>query len=322
MLKFRTEIDAAPFAGKIDHRMHGFSIGSCFAESMADKLRRYKFPLESNPFGVLYNPFSIADALESLAAGRVWDKNELLHEGGLWFSYGHHGSFSSTTADETLAKINKAAQRGTEALAKADYVIITFGTAWVYELGGRVVANCHKQPAQIFTRRRLTVGEIVSRFSTLMERPLHDKQVIFTVSPVRHLKDGFEENSLSKAILRLAAAELADRYPASHYFPAYEILVDDLRDYRFYAEDLVHPSDVAIEYIWGKFSAAAFGDETARLIPQIENIVRAADHRPFNEDTDSHSRFRQAMLRQARELHAAHPEIDFTREMDFFSGGL
>ncbi len=321
-MKFRTEIDVPAFGQKIDHLQRGFSIGSCFAESIAGKLRRYKLPLESNPFGVLYNPSSIADALESLAGGRVWAKDDLTEADGLWFSYAHHGIFSSVSPDDALARINKAASEGAEALKKAGYVIITFGTAWVYELEGRVVSNCHKQPANIFIRRRLTINEIVSRFSALLDGPLKGRQVIFTVSPVRHLKDGFEENSLSKAILRLAVGELVEKYPDAHYFPAYEIVNDDLRDYRFYADDLVHPSDAAIEYVWEKFSAAAFDEKTQAFLPQIENILRAAAHRPFNEDTESHARFRQTMLRQARELHEAHPEIDLRAEIEFFGGAL
>lgn len=321
-MKFRTEIEVAPFTRKIDHSQHGFSIGSCFAESMAGKLRRYKFLLESNPFGVLYNPFSIADALESLSAGRVWVKNDLSESGGLWFSYAHHGSFSSTTADETLEKINAAASRGAAALAKAGYVIITFGTAWIYELNGAVVANCHKQPAQRFIRRRLSPAEIAARYSSLLDGPLKGKRVIFTVSPVRHLKDGFEENSLSKSILRLAVAELVEKYPDAHYFPAYEIINDDLRDYRFYAADMVHPSDAAVEYVWEKFSGAAFPDETKRLLPLVENIVRAAQHRPFNTSTEEYARFRQTMLRQASELCEKHPELDLSAETAFFGGGL
>ncbi len=321
-MKFRTEIDVPAFGQKIDHSQHGFSIGSCFAESIAGKLRQYKFPLAGNPFGVLYNPFSIAGALESLAEGRMWTEDDLSENGGLWFSWDHHGRFSAATSVGALAEINKAASEGAEALAKAGYIVITFGTAWVFELDGRVVANCHKQPAQVFTRRRLTVDEIVSRFSALMEGPLKGKQVIFTVSPVRHLKDGFEENSLSKAVLRCAVGELVEKYPGAHYFPAYEILNDDLRDYRFYADDLVHPSDAAVEYIWEKFSGAAFGEKTLALLPQIENAVRAAAHRPFNIDTKAHAAFRRTMLGQIRQLQAAHPEIDFTSEMEFFGGGL
>lgn len=321
-MKFRTEIDVVPFDRKIDHTMRGLSLGSCFAESVADKLKLFKFTLESNPFGVLYNPLSIAGALDALAARRAWTEEDLECADGLWFSYAHHGAFSSPSAEETLRRMNTAAERGTDALAGADYIIITFGTAWVYELGGRVVANCHKQPQRTFTRRRLPAGEIAARFSELMEGPLKGRQVIFTVSPVRYLKDGFAENSLSKATLRVAVGELIAKYPAAQYFPAYEIVNDDLRDYRFYADDLVHPSTAAIDYVWEKFSAAAFSDSAKRLLPRIENVVRSAAHKPFNRDTEAYRHFRETALRQARELQDAHPEIDLAREMEILGANL
>lgn len=272
-MKFRTEISPCPLAQKIDHKRRGFSVGSCFAASISGRLSRYKFPLASNPTGVLYNPFSIADLLESLPP----------------------------------------------ALENADYVLVTFGTAWVYEENGRVVANCEKRPAHLFTRRRLSVTEIVDRFDNLMQNALKNKQVIFTVSPVRHLRDGFEENSLSKAILRLAIAEIVARHrEKADYFPAFETLTDDLRDYRFYGPDLAHPSAEAVEYIWEKFSGAAFGPETLKLLPSIENIVRATEHRPFSSDSTEYKQFRRTMLDLAKEFAARHPEVDISAEIRFF----
>ncbi len=273
-MKFRTEIEVAPFGHKIDHSRRGFSVGSCFADRIARRLREAKFLVTANPAGVLYNPASIADLLEQAPEG----------------------------------------------LMSAEWVLVTFGTAWVYEERGRVVANCGKRPAHLFTRRRLSVEEIVTRFEGLIDGVLRGRQVIFTVSPIRHLKDGFEENSLSKATLRLAIAEITARYPDNaQYFPAFEILNDDLRDYRFYGTDLVHPSEQAVDYIWEKFSGAAFCVETLELLPQIENIVRATRHRPFEPDTEEHTSFRRSMLERTRELAARHPEVDLSAEIDFFS---
>ena len=273
-MKFRTEIEPEPWARKIDHSRRGFSVGSCFAATIAGWLQRYKFPLVSNPTGVLYNPFSIADLLEGAPAG----------------------------------------------LAEADYVLVTFGTAWVFEEGGRVVANCERRPAHLFTRRRLSVEETVARFDGLMRGVLAGKQVVFTVSPVRHLKDGFEENSLSKAVLRVAVAEIVERHPGSaQYFPAFETLNDDLRDYRFYGPDLAHPSAEAVEYIAEKFAAAALTPEALKLLPQIERVVRATEHRPFGPDSEEHAAFREKMLGQARELAERCPEVDMSAEISFFS---
>lgn len=286
-MKFRTEIEVAPLPVKIDHTRRGFSVGSCFADRIAGKLAGMKFPIVSNPTGVLYNPFSIADALEQLGKG------------------GEQGA-------ETAA--------GAGALAAADYLIITFGTAWVYEQEGRVVANCRKRPAHLFTRRRLSTEEIVGRFDALLDGPLAGKQVIFTLSPIRHLKDGFEQNSLSKATLRLAIAHLIERHPdRTYYFPAYETLNDDLRDYRFYGPDLAHPSAEAIEYIWGKFAGAAFDADTRKLLVRIERLARAAAHRPFDPESAEHEKFRRSMLAQTQELAAEHPELDLSAETELFA---
>lgn len=317
-MKFRTEINIEPFTRKIAHQTPVFSIGSCFADTIAAKLERYKFRVTGNPFGVLYNPLSIAAALEALDKGRRYTETDLAESDGVWFSYAHHGSFSAATPEAALAVMNGSAESASEALREADTVIITFGTAWVYELDGVVVANCHKQPASLFTRRRLSVSEIVERWSALMETVLKDKNVIFTVSPVRHLKDGFEENSLSKSLLRVAVGELVGIYPSARYFPAFEIVTDDLRDYRFYKGDMVHPSDEAVEYVWEKFSGAAFSDDTLALLPRIEAIRRAMDHRPFSVGSEPHRKFREASLRQAQALQRENPGVDFSAEIEFF----
>ncbi|MDR0907980.1 MAG: GSCFA domain-containing protein [Rikenellaceae bacterium] len=314
-MKFRTEIKVERFAEPIDHSARVFSVGSCFAEAISGKLARSKFHVASNPFGVLYNPLSIAEAIESLAEGKIFTRSDLVFSGERWFSYAHHGSFSAAEPEQALAKINEAARGGAEALARADVVIITFGTAWVWELGGAVVANCHKQPASLFTRRRLSVGEITERFSALLQGSLRGKRVIFTVSPVRHLADGFAENSLSKAILRVAVGELVERHPNASYFPAYEVVSDDLRDYRFYARDLVHPSGEAVDYVWEKFVEAVVDEHTWALLPRIEAIQKALEHRPFNTDTESHRLFRQNVAQKARELHRECPDIDFSDEI-------
>ena len=196
-------------------------------------------------------------------------------------------------------------------------MIITFGTAWVYEhiATKSVVANCHKQPLSSFIRRRLSVEEIITTFTPLMEGILSDKHVIFTLSPVRHLSDGLTENSLSKATLRLAIAELCSRFNNADYFPAYEIVTDDLRDYRFYAEDLVHPSNQAIEYIWEKFTEAMFTERTKQLLPKVMKIVTAATHRPFNSTSREYKEFCHKQLEAAMAIE----EVDFSDECAIFS---
>ena len=287
-MKFRTEIDIAPLGVKIGYGNRILALGSCFAEHIAGRLAEARFRIVTNPTGILFNPLSIAAALRSYADEAPVQHTELDFDGELWFHYGFHGSLSAASPDEALSAMNAARKAGAEALRRADRVLLTLGTAWVYEHNGQVVANCHRQPATEFVRRRLGVAEITGAFSALLAGPLAGKEVILTVSPVRHLGDGLEGNAVSKATLRLAAEELAAAHAAVHYFPAYEVLNDDLRDYRFYADDLVHPSAQAIQYVWEKFIPAVLSDEARRLLPDVRHIVVAAAHRPRNPRSEAY----------------------------------
>ena len=208
-MKFRTEIDIAPLGVKIGYGNRILALGSCFAEHIARRLAEARFRIVTNPTGILFNPLSIAAALRSYADETPVQHSELDFDGELWFHYGFHGSLSAASPDEALAAMNAARKAGAEALRRADRVLLTLGTAWVYEHNGQVVANCHRQPATEFVRRRLGVAEITGAFSALLAGPLAGKEVILTVSPVRHLGDGLEGNAVSKATLRLAAEELA-----------------------------------------------------------------------------------------------------------------
>ena len=313
-MKFRTEIEMAPLGVKIGYENRTLTLGSCFAAHIAEKLTEAKFRVVKNPSGILFNPLSIAAAIRSYASPAPVVHSELGFGEGLWHHFGFHGDFSAPTADETLQKMNAARQAGAEALRSADRVILTFGTAWVYEHAGEVVANCHRRPAAEFTRRRLSVGEIVETFAGLIEGPLNGKQIILTVSPVRHIGDGLSGNAASKATLRLAAEQLTERFKCAVYFPAFEILTDDLRDYRFYADDLVHPAPQAIAYIWEKFAPATLTDEALRLLPEVEEIVAAAAHRPRNPQGEAH----RAFCRRQLERIAALSDIDFRAETAYF----
>ena len=313
-MRFRTEISLTPLAERIDHSAKIFALGSCFAESISERLLRSKFSVATNPFGVLFNPLSIANAIERLSDTRAFAVCDIREGREGFFSFDAHSSLDGKTHTEIFANLNKAVAQGSKALHDAELVILTFGTAWVYEREGKVVANCHKQPAIEFERRRLSVEEIVERYRTLFEGVLRDKRVILTVSPVRHLGDGLQENSLSKAILRLAVEELVAKYENAHYFPSYEILIDDLRDYRYYADDLAHPSKMAVEYVWERFCEYALTGKARELLPKIEQIVTAAEHRPFNPESDAHRAFCRKMLAKAEEMH----EIDFALEKGAF----
>ena len=313
-MRFRTEISLHPLAEGIDHSAKIFALGSCFAESISERLQKAKFSVTTNPFGVLFNPLSIASAIERLSDTRAFAVCDIREGREGFFSFDAHSSLDGKTQTEIFANLNQAVAQGSKALHDADWVILTFGTAWVYEREGKVVANCHKQPAKEFERRRLSVEEIVERYRTLFEGILRDKRVILTVSPVRHLGDGLQENSVSKAILRLAVEELVEKYENAHYFPSYEILIDDLRDYRYYAEDLAHPSKMAVEYVWERFCEYALTDKARELLPKIEPIVLAAEHRPFNPESAAHRAFCSKMLAKVEEM----PEIDFALEKSAF----
>ena len=311
-MKFRTEIEPTHLAATIGYENRILALGSCFAEHIAGALAAAKFRTTINPTGILFNPLSVAAALNGYAA--AVRREELHTDGEQWFHYDFHGDFSDRDPEQALRRMNEARQLGAAALAAADRVIVTFGTAWVFERGGRVVANCHRQPAAEFVRRRLSVDEIVDAFAGAIEGPLAGKQLILTVSPVRHLADGLAGNALSKAVLRLAADRLAERYEAVHYFPAFEILTDDLRDYRFYADDLVHPAPQAIAYIRERFFEAVLTPQARRLLPEVEAVVAAAAHRPRDPRSDAHA----ALCRRMTERIAALPDIDFSAESAYF----
>ena len=248
-MKLQTIVDIKPSEWKIGYEDKILMIGSCFSDEIGEQMAQRYLHVTCNPFGTLYNPLSIAQALQ------MTQVPELVEHEGLWHSMAHHGSFSRATKEETEQAVRDSIETMQKALQEATVVIVTFGTAWVYELVESrkkkverpyIVGNCHKLPENVFTRRRLTVEEIVAAWKPILEK-YSNKKWLFTVSPIRHIKDGLHENQISKATLLLAVDQLGD------YFPSYEIMLDELRDYRFYADDLVHPSSMAVNYIWERF---------------------------------------------------------------------
>ena len=326
-MQLYTTTQIKPFAEKIDHYGSIFSIGSCFAENMANKLRSLKFRITSSHTGILFNPESIALAIERLTAYNNGDINalpqreELQYANGLWFHYDFHSSFSHNDADKALEQMQRAVKTGAEALKHADTVIITLGTALAYRLAdsGKVVTNCHKQPQRLFQREMLDIEAISERYIKLCLNSLSDKRIIFTVSPIRHLSDGLEINSLSKAILRVALDKVAQHANNVAYFPSFEIMNDELRDYRFYADDMAHPTPLAINYIWERFAQVAFSSETTKLIARIEQIATDVAHRPFNPTSDAYKTFCAKNLDRIKELNKEYPQLDFTEEKTHFS---
>lgn len=323
-MKFRTEIPVTPLCAKIGYENRILLLGSCFAAEIGRKLAEAKFDVAYNPTGTLFNPSSVAALLRLAQTGKQVTRQELRQStDGCRFHYATDTSFDAPDPAQVLTRINTALDACRKALAGCDRVIVTYGTAWVYRLreSGLVVANCHKQPQDLFERQRLTVAQIVSEWSELLATTLAGKGVILTVSPIRHLGDGLPGNAVSKATLRLAAEELAARFSNVCYFPAFELLTDDLRDYRFYADDLVHPSTQAVEYIWEKFAEAAFGEHTRQTLDAVQQIVRAARHIPRQPQSEA---FRGMCRRILAQIEVLEKEagIDFSAQRAYFLAHL
>lgn len=320
-MEFRTKVDLPAGVPLIDHSDVLMMWGSCFAENMGKRFTDYKFRCDVNPFGVLYNPYSIAEAARQVAEGYIYNKVDLREKGGVWYSLMHHSSFSSRSADACLEKINARLRLAEEYLRKARWMMCTWGTAWIYEWKetGWIVGNCHKLPEGCFTRRLLEVDEIVTVYASLMEK-LHqinpELRFLFTVSPIRHVKDGMHGNQVSKSTLLLAADKLTKSYPRScFYFPSYEIVMDELRDYRFYADDMLHPSQLAINYIWECFCECFFTTETLHIMKEWQEIKKGLDHRPFNAKSEAYYTFLSQIMLKIERLKEKLPYLDVQNEI-------
>lgn len=327
MINFRTVFDIPVFEFPINYDSKVMLIGSCFSDNIGQKLKKLKFEVLSNPYGVLYNPYSIQEVFNHLLGHRSLDDKDLVQHSGLWHSYLHHSSFSEPDKVALNHKIEKVKQDAVEFLKNADFLFITFGTAWVYELksSNRIVSNCHKVPAKEFKRFRLASCDITDEFGMLLQRleELNPKlKVIFTLSPIRHLKDGATENTLSKSILNIAIHELVDTFTQCHYFPSYEIVMDDLRDYRFYAEDMTHLSSQAVDYIFERFGNTFFSSETQNQMVQIEKLLKAVAHRPFNPETEAHQKFLEKTKNSIRQLMQNYPNKNWDSEIEIINKQL
>ena len=313
-MRLYTTVDIVPSHKKIAYPDKVLLLGSCFADNIGAKFGEYYFQATVNPMGTLYNPASIAAVLHGVRQST--SSEHLIHHNGLWHSFAHHGSFSRVDKEAMLQACEQSRALMREALHDANTVIVTFGTAWVYEYEGKVVANCHKLPANRFVRRCLTVSEIVEMWQPILAA-MPDKHWIFTVSPIRHLKDGLHENQLSKAILLQAVdhlmAQQASRTSSTSstsstsYFPSYEIMLDELRDYRFYAEDMVHPSAVAVEYIWQRFVDTYMLADTQSEMRLLHQLWLDRHHRFLHPDSPEAEKFAQHIKTRLQDLQPRYP---------------
>ena len=320
MDQFRTLVDIPVSQEKISYSSKVMMMGSCFVENMGKKLQENKFQLCQNPFGVLYNPISVVNSLEILLQEKEFTKEDLFFDQDLWNSYSHHSSFSNSDLEKCLSFINKSREEATNFLKKTDFLFITFGTSWVYELNetGKIVSNCHKQKAACFNRKRLSVEAIVNTYTKLiasLQQINPNLKIVFTLSPIRHWKDGAHANQLSKSTLLLAIDQLEQQFQAVSYFASYEIVMDELRDYRFYSEDMLHVNSVTVKYIWEKFVLTYIGTDSLSIMKRVSKLILAANHRPFNPQTDSHQKFICSTLRKIEQLEKEIPSISFQKEV-------
>lgn len=299
----------------ITHQSPILLIGSCFTEHIGLKLVENKFKTCINPTGIIFNPITVVKSLKSVFEKKQYAENELTNYNEKWISFDHHGSFSSFDKEECLNQINQSIVESHQHVKKSKTIFITLGSAWVYEYEGfGVVSNCHKIPNKQFAKRLLSVKEIISVFNQI-KVDLKGFNVVFTVSPVRHTKDGLHENNLSKATLLLAINNLVNQNDNYHYFPAYEFVIDELRDYRFYKDDLVHPTEMAVNYVWEKFKSSYFSEDTNTLVEEIQKVKQAVNHKPFNFESNEHQQFIIKQIELMKGIEEKYPFLNFSVEV-------
>jgi len=329
-MDFHLAFSPKNIAQPINHQHQLLLIGSCFTENIGDKLIAHKFSVLQNPNGILFNPVSVKEAIENYIHNKMVTEEELFYLNEGYHSWQHHSRFSGTTASDAINKINASTAAAHQYLKQTNFVIITFGSAWVYELTnkagnaipGNVAANNHKAPADWFNRRLLSNEEVMTVISDIVSQLQQFNpgiRIIFTISPVRHLREGFIENNRSKAALINAVHSVIENAGNTFYFPAYELVIDDLRDYRFFAEDMVHPNYAATNYVWEKFVSSCIDESTQQLMKNINEINAAINHKPFNPASEAHKKFMQKNLEAVERMKAQFPHINLEREAAFFS---
>jgi hypothetical protein len=317
MNDFRTSVSCASTNQFIGLKTPILTIGSCFADAIGSRLKTNKILTQPNPFGTIYNPHSIHKVLQYAIQNAVVPESTYVETSEVFLNYDFHSELNSHNKEELKAILLRNISNTHHFLKSAQCLIITYGTAWIYQRNdnGEIVANCHKMPGNLFSKSLLTHKKIIESFEALYKdlKSFNPSiQIILTVSPVRHLKDTLELNSVSKAVLRLACHALSSTYNDVHYFPAYEIMLDDLRDYRFYKADMIHPSEVAEDYIWQKFTACYADANFKKFIEDWKPIIATLSHRPFHHTTDAHQRFLKKTLDK---LEAFKDQVDVDEEI-------
>lgn len=311
-MNLQTQIKLPDYPFTISHQDKVLSFGSCFSENIGDKLKEHKFDVLVNPYGILFNPISVCTAINECLENKSYLEADLNNNKEIHFSFNHHSRFAGLNKAEVLESINSSISQANSYLSDANVVVLTFGTAWVYRLKetNQVVANCYKLPNTLFNKELLSINEIVAEVSDSINklRSVNPSvKIITTISPVRHWKDGVVENQQSKATLHLALKGINEKFDNSVYFPSYEIVLDELRDYRFYANDMLHPSELAVDYIWEKFSNSFFSKETKELNKRITQLNKEKNHKPFNPGSDEFIAFSRQLVEKENKLYSDYP---------------
>jgi len=323
-------IDVKKLRQQINYRDKILLVGSCFTEHIGNSLEELKFSILQNPNGILFDPHSVCKSLNSYIDNRKYNEQDFFQWNDVWHSWEHHSRYSNISLQQAVESVNFSQQTAHEFLQTAQWLIITLGSSFSYRLtdlangeNGEGVANCHRAPAQWFTKYMMTVEEIVAEFENCFRSLLKFNptiKIIFTVSPVRHIRDGVVDNNRSKARLIESVHRLIEKYENSYYFPAYELVIDVLRDYRFYDVDLVHPNYMATEFVLEKFEQACIDDETRKIMDEVNQIVIARKHKAFQPKTNAHLQFLKTHFEKARILQEKYSFLDLEEEMNYFAG--
>ncbi len=318
---FFTKVKIPEPGFEVDYNSNLFFMGSCFSDYIGKRMQSFKFNVCHNPFGVIYNPVSIGNGILQLLQKERFVEADLNFYNELWFSYSHSTKFSDTDKLRCLNKINVGFEDAKDAILEADVLLLTLGTSWVFELKEtkKVVANCHKIPSEKFKRYFSSVDntyDILYKAISELRKLNPSVKIVFTVSPIRHWKDGAIENQRSKAALILAIAKLQEDIKEVFYFPAYEIFMDELRDYRFYSQDMFHPSDSGIEYTWNCFIDTFFSNDAKGTLTQVQSILKKLDHRPFHKNTDTYQKFISSLSKEISDFQIKNAAINFKDELN------
>jgi hypothetical protein len=317
-------IDIKPLPAPITHQHSILLLGSCFTEHIGNNLNELKFNVLQNPNGILFEPISVCRSLVSYVQDKQYSVGELFQYNELWQSWNHHSQFSRPNREQALERINQSQHTAHRFLKNADWLIITLGSSFIYKLveNGQFVANCHKAPGQWFEKYLVPINEQIAELDNTIHQLFHFNpklKIIFTISPVRHLRDGVVDNNRSKARLLETVHHLVNKFDRLFYFPAYELVIDVLRDYRFYDIDLAHPNYAATQFVMEKFSDYAFTDSTKQLIKEIRQLVTARNHKAFHPQSQQHKQFLQKHLEMTRRLQEQYPQLNLSAELEYFS---